>query len=133
MIAGPNGSGKSTIKEVLSPNLLGVYVNADEIQCQLNESGSLDFSKFRVTLPDMLLTELLEYSSFAKSAKYGDQTVVGAVEDNKLAIDRVLDLPYLSSMLAEIIRSQLISQGESITFETVMSHPSKVQILNDSL
>ena len=31
MFAGPNGSGKSTIKEVIEPQLLGVYINPDEI------------------------------------------------------------------------------------------------------
>ena len=32
MFAGPNGSGKSTIKDVLPPQWLGIYVNADEIE-----------------------------------------------------------------------------------------------------
>lgn len=32
MFAGPNGSGKSTIKSVVPPELLGVYVNPDEMQ-----------------------------------------------------------------------------------------------------
>ena len=31
MFAGPNGSGKSSAKSVLRPELLGVYVNADEV------------------------------------------------------------------------------------------------------
>ena len=32
MFAGPNGSGKSTIKAVIRPELLGVYINPDEIR-----------------------------------------------------------------------------------------------------
>jgi hypothetical protein len=32
MVAGPNGSGKSTIKSVLPSELLGVYLNPDEIE-----------------------------------------------------------------------------------------------------
>ena len=31
MFAGPNGSGKSTMKAELPPELLGVYVNPDEL------------------------------------------------------------------------------------------------------
>ncbi len=31
MFAGPNGSGKSTLKSVLRPELLGVYINPDDI------------------------------------------------------------------------------------------------------
>ncbi len=30
MFAGPNGSGKSTIKSVVPPELLGVYLNPDD-------------------------------------------------------------------------------------------------------
>ena len=32
MFAGPNGSGKSVLKSYLDPELLGVYLNADEIE-----------------------------------------------------------------------------------------------------
>ena len=39
MFAGPNGSGKSTIKSVLQPELLGVYINPDEIEAELLEPG----------------------------------------------------------------------------------------------
>lgn len=35
MFAGPNGSGKSTIKSLLSPELLGVYINPDDIQKEI--------------------------------------------------------------------------------------------------
>jgi len=37
IFAGPNGSGKSTIKDVLSDNLLGVYINPDEIENEIRE------------------------------------------------------------------------------------------------
>lgn len=32
MFAGPNGSGKSTVKAVIAPELLGAYLNPDEIE-----------------------------------------------------------------------------------------------------
>ena len=35
MFAGPNGSGKSTLKSMISPELLGIYVNPDEIQKEI--------------------------------------------------------------------------------------------------
>lgn len=40
MFAGPNESGKSTIKSVISNDLLGIYVNADEIEKEMRQSGS---------------------------------------------------------------------------------------------
>ena len=41
VFAGPNGSGKSTLKEVLPEGLLGVYVNADEIEKFIAAHGYL--------------------------------------------------------------------------------------------
>lgn len=35
MFAGPNGSGKSTIKGMVPTELLGVYLNPDEIQKEI--------------------------------------------------------------------------------------------------
>jgi predicted ABC-type ATPase len=35
MFAGPNGSGKSTIKSVIRPELLGIYINPDEIEKEI--------------------------------------------------------------------------------------------------
>lgn len=48
MFAGPNGSGKSTMKEVIPQELLGVYVNPDEIEKAWRQSGCIDFSMFKV-------------------------------------------------------------------------------------
>lgn len=43
MFAGPNGSGKSTIKSVTGRELLGVYVNPDEIEAEIKRFEFLDF------------------------------------------------------------------------------------------
>jgi predicted ABC-type ATPase len=48
MFAGPNGSGKSTIKSVLRPDLLGYYVNPDEIEKEMNEFAAVDLRAFRI-------------------------------------------------------------------------------------
>ncbi len=32
MFAGPNGSGKSTINALVRPELLGIYINPDDIE-----------------------------------------------------------------------------------------------------
>jgi predicted kinase len=48
MFAGPNGSGKSTIKGVIEPELLGVYINPDEIEKEIANFGFLDLSWYGV-------------------------------------------------------------------------------------
>ena len=44
IFAGPNGSGKSTIKEVISKELLGIYINPDEIEKHRSDFGIDDSS-----------------------------------------------------------------------------------------
>ncbi len=48
MFAGPNGSGKSTIKSILKPNLLGFYINPDEIETEITKFDFLDFSHYGI-------------------------------------------------------------------------------------
>ena len=48
MFAGPNGSGKSELKKYLPPALLGVYLNADEIEKEIRGKGCLDLSSYGV-------------------------------------------------------------------------------------
>ena len=48
MFAGPNGSGKSTIKSVVPPELLGVYLNPDEIEKEIQDFGFLDIRAYGV-------------------------------------------------------------------------------------
>ena len=42
MFAGPNGSGKSTVKSVIAPELLGVYLNPDEIEKEVKRNRYYD-------------------------------------------------------------------------------------------
>ena len=48
MFAGPNGSGKSTIKNVVPPALLGVFLNPDEIEKDIAQFGFLDVRDYGV-------------------------------------------------------------------------------------
>jgi predicted ABC-type ATPase len=48
MFAGPNGSGKSTIKNVLPPALLGIFLNPDEIEAEISQRGFLDLKNYGV-------------------------------------------------------------------------------------
>ncbi len=41
MFAGPNGSGKSTFKTMIRRELLGIYINPDEIEKDICNRGFL--------------------------------------------------------------------------------------------
>lgn len=48
MFAGSNGSGKSTLNSVISKELLGVYINPDEIEKEIEKFAFLDMTAYRV-------------------------------------------------------------------------------------
>jgi ABC-type multidrug transport system ATPase subunit len=68
MFAGPNGSGKSTLKSFLPPALLGVYVNADEIEAGISRQGFLDFSAYEVAATSEEVLPFFTGSEFLRSA-----------------------------------------------------------------
>ena len=48
MFAGPNGSGKSTLNGVINKELLGVYINPDEIEKEIKKFDFLDMTAYHV-------------------------------------------------------------------------------------
>jgi hypothetical protein len=72
MFAGPNGSGKSTLKSVLPKELLGVYLNPDEIEQDIRKQGFLDFTAYGVTVAPGEVLQFFRSSSFLISAGFGD-------------------------------------------------------------
>ena len=66
MFAGPNGSGKSTIKAILKPEIISIYVNADEIEKEIQENGFYDFSAYPFKIDALQLTEYFQNSALLK-------------------------------------------------------------------
>ena len=129
MFAGPNGSGKSTLKSFLPGELLGVYLNADEIEEEVRETGLLDLSSYGVmAAPDDVLA-FFASSSFLKAAGLGASARALACADGRLDFSRVPMNSYLASVAVAFLRTHLLQARASFTFETVMSHPDKVEVL----
>jgi ABC-type phosphate/phosphonate transport system ATPase subunit len=49
MFAGPNGSGKSTFKSMIRKELLGIYVNPDDIEKEIRDFDFLDLAAYSVS------------------------------------------------------------------------------------
>ncbi len=134
VFAGPNGSGKTTIfKSILidSKVNLGVYVNADEIEYLLTTNkGTIDFHKeFELDVDELELISFFRNSQFSPIKRSeADLYSKLKIESGVLTVDTSID-SYLSADLAEFLRRKLLSSGVSFTYETVMSHPSKVDFL----
>lgn len=128
MFAGPNGSGKSTLKSILPPKLLGVYINADEIERDIRLKGFLDFDDWSITAE---AHEILAFfhESILLRGKALDQLEFA---DNRLTFSGGQVDSYFASTAGEWIRNKLMREKVSFTFETVMSHPGKLELLKQA-
>lgn len=130
VFAGPNGSGKSTLTAIIKEKFkMGVYVNADELKVTILEKSRLSFSDFQIYVDEAGFQEAVKKTSFESVNKADNWRF----EDNGLVfMDVNLVGDYFIAFLADFIRQQLLEQSERFSFETVMSHPSKLEILKQA-
>ena len=133
VFAGHNGSGKTTIIKSLQGEIpFGVYLNADDIESFLKESNVLLFNAWQLNISQLELQAFFRESQFAPIKRNEpDLWSKLNVIDNVLRIDTKVD-SYLSADLAEFIRQQLLANDISFTYETVMSHESKIVFLQQA-
>ena len=128
MFAGPNGSGKSTLKSLLPSALLGIYLNPDEIGSEIIRGNGLDVSSFGVTTSSEEVHEFFLHSPLTRTVS--SSTIDGVVfEGGRILFPKIVSVGYLAAAATDFLRDKLVDQGQSFTFETVMSHPSKIAIL----
>lgn len=131
VFAGPNGSGKSTIKDLLPPEWLGVYVNADEIEKSLRD-GSLDLADFDIGASGAEALAFMARSKFLVERGSSDPVAGWTSAGGRLEVNGRSAGSYHASVLADFIRRQLLSSNASFTFETVMSSRDKVDFLGEA-
>lgn len=128
MIAGPNGSGKSSIIRNLakerSPNgvfWLNHYLNADDVERALVSTG-LDLSQFdlNITLPE--LNDVLRSGKRISD----DHPFFATAELTDGILHARQGNGYLAASIVDFLREELMRRGASFSYETVMSHRSKV-------
>jgi predicted ABC-type ATPase len=129
MLAGPNGSGKSTLKPVLRKEWLGVYLNQDEIEEVIRQRGFLDFADYGLAATGEAVLSFFNGSSLLISAGFGDAAKRLGFVNGRLDFGKVKVNSYFASVAAVFLRQKLLARKASFTLETVMSHPSKVDLL----
>lgn len=133
VFAGPNGSGKTTIINTLKGKFkFGVYVNADDIERVLNENKVLHFDNFKLKVSETMLHSFFKLSRFSPIKRDEiDLWKKLEVIDNVLYVNSIID-SYLAADIAEFIRQQLLANDLTFTYETVMSHASKLAFLEEA-
>lgn len=132
MFAGPNGSGKSTIKSKIGENLLGVFINPDEIEAEIKRIGFLNFRNFGIEPQAAEIISYFQNSAFLKSVNLIAEAGKLSFVRNKLSFADVSINSYFASVAADFIRQTLVRERKSFSFETVMSSSDKVEFLNKS-
>ena len=132
IFAGPNGSGKSTIKDEIDPQLIKIYVNADELEKEAKATGFIDLTAFEVstTLPELLAFHTEHY--LIRSKGLDQQAKRIGLLGSKVDYRQVDIDSYFASVISDFLRQGLLGQGASFTFETVMSHRSKVDFMKEA-
>lgn len=125
----------SEIKKHLKSKHIGVYINPDDIEKSFKETGGLDFSNFNLNNVNLdALQTFLDNSSFLKELFDREHFDPSIIADFKL-VNSYLHIPlhyrdsYFASIISDFIRTQLMMQGSSLTFESVMSSKDKIDIL----
>jgi predicted ABC-type ATPase len=131
VFAGPNGSGKTTIINKFPKKIpLGIYINADDLEKKLIETKSIDLKKYGIvssTKEIQLFIKQFGVSPFKLKSKVIYKRF--SIRRNKLYAHIKPMNSYVAADIAEFIRQKLISIGKSFSFETVFSHPGKLELL----
>jgi predicted ABC-type ATPase len=144
VFAGPNGSDKSSIiKSILNTETkkgkkldFGIYINADDIAVSLTKKGCL-FKSFSVDVTKSEILDIAEKSGLInKDFPLERFTNCFSIEKNTLKVskseaNKIDDHPYerIAQITADFLRKKLLSEGKKFSFETVFSHPGKVEII----
>ncbi|MBA4298797.1 Predicted ABC-type ATPase [Algoriphagus alkaliphilus] len=139
VFAGPNGSGKSTIINAVRdlkvreiPVDFGIYINADEIANELLD-GTISFDKYEIK------TNIEEFLAFTLSSGLINETFskqdfleTFSLEKNQITLLNPELNERLGQIMADFLRRKLLADRKKFSFETVFSHPSKIDIMREA-
>ncbi len=139
VFAGPNGSGKSTVIQYVRdqkvngrPIDFGIYINADDIARSLRE-GEFSFDNYEIQVSANEFVEIVLESGLI--GREFDETAFKksyTLKDNNLKLrDKKVD-ERLAQIIADFLRKKLLLEKKKFSFETVFSHPSKLDIMKQA-
>jgi predicted ABC-type ATPase len=135
LFAGPNGSGKSTLQAFLRQKGFSVdpVINADDILECLQRTGFLDVAS-HYDLRNITTAEiqtLMEVEPEIQSRIKALGFVPGWKTENDLFVleESNAASSEIAALMADVLRFLLVKRKRSFSFETVMSHPSKIDFL----
>lgn len=132
VFAGPNGSGKSSlIVQIKKDFNMGYFINADIVEAELQNRRFLDCDSYiSKTLSQADWDNFLRgYDIISRTGS--DEFPKITITDNVLVAGGPVN-SYHASVICEFFRKELLFLSDNFSFETVMSHPSKVEFLAEA-
>lgn len=140
VFAGPNGSGKSTVIQFVrnykvdgKPIDFGIYINADDIARHLR-NNTFSFTAYEIT------TDKHEFTATALSSgligsEFNETDFKESfyIRNNGLKLKVATADERLAQITADFLRKKLLKEQRKFSFETVFSHPSKLDIMRQAV
>lgn len=134
LFAGPNGSGKTTIVEKISRDYnLGFIVNADDIEKRLKLEGSYSLKEQDIYATTEMMKDYIREEGFSMQ-KISDLHYVDSISvtEQQIQLPVAFVNSYVAADIAGFIREKHIENSYTFTFESVLSHPSKLDLLRSA-
>ena len=131
IFAGPNGSGKSTLFEAFSKEYdTGLFVNADIIEKEFSTKGYIDLNDYNLELDENDLQIFLQTSNAKALITKSEENnhLIGFNISQNIIVDKAKDVhSYEGAIISTLLREKLQEKRIDYSFETVMSHISKIE------
>lgn len=131
VFAGPNGSGKTSLYSAFKSKFdPGIFVNADEIEEKLQKNRWIDLSEFGINFND---DDLIQFNKTSAARSLKGKVRKAAVDiDIVIREGMIVNLSgetnsYEAAYVATFLRWKLMKMNKSFSYETVMSHRSKIE------
>lgn len=133
IFAGPNGSGKTTLFDSIKSSYFStlIFVNAYLLEEEFQKKKFLNLSDFDATNKDF--ESFCFQSGLFIKAGFSIESWNLVVRENVVVKNTALATIYNSyhfAIIADFIRYSLIKNKKSFSFETVFSHPSKLDLID---
>jgi predicted ABC-type ATPase len=141
VFAGPNGSGKTSVIEYIRTYKannrfvdLGYYVNADDIVKELKKKKGFSFSQFDFQAENAEFKQIVSNSGLLNSDFSLEKLVnIYEITGNNIRCLQHTEIERLAQIIADYLRKKLLEMKRRFSFETVFSHPSKLDIMRKAI
>jgi predicted ABC-type ATPase len=149
IFAGPNGSGKSSVINYIRtqkanghPIDFGYYINADDIAVALIKDDGFSFRKFELAISNKefldtaiasgLINKDFSLKQFKACYAFSDNSISLKLKAAK-KIGIVNPEERIAQIIADFLRHKLLLEKKKFSFETVFSHPGKLDIMKQAI